>query len=161
MDMEKLFERLVAKIDANQAKAEADRKADKEEGKAAQVKADADRVQMQEKMEAHRRELKEIMEKIMNANHNEKLACRETTEERLEEKKPTSPDRKPEAAQKAEVPAANATVMPVGEPKKKRRRDGKLAAKRRRQKPKNLTWKNFKSRRNSPSLAEGRTTVQQ
>jgi hypothetical protein len=28
MDMEKLFERLVAKMDANQAKAEADRKAD-------------------------------------------------------------------------------------------------------------------------------------
>jgi hypothetical protein len=31
MDIEKLFERLVAKMDANQAKPEADRKADKEE----------------------------------------------------------------------------------------------------------------------------------
>jgi hypothetical protein len=30
MDMEKLFERLVAKMEANQAKAEADRKADQE-----------------------------------------------------------------------------------------------------------------------------------
>jgi hypothetical protein len=71
------------------------------------------------------------------------LACRETTEERLEEeKKPTSPDRKPEAAQKAEVPAENATVMPVGEPKKKRHRDRKLAAERRRQKPKTSTLEN-------------------
>jgi hypothetical protein len=33
MDMEKIFERLVDKMDANQAKAEADRKADKEEGR--------------------------------------------------------------------------------------------------------------------------------
>jgi hypothetical protein len=111
-------------------------KADKEERKAAQVKADADRVQMQERMEAHRRELKEIMEKIMNSNQNEMLACREMTEEHLEEKKPTSPDRKLEAAQQAEVPAENATVIPVEEPKKKRRRDRKLAAERRRQEPK-------------------------
>jgi hypothetical protein len=86
-------------------------------------------------MEAHRREIKERM-KIMNANHNETLACQETKEERQEEKKPTSPDRKPEAAQKTDVPAENATVMPVGEPKKKRRRDRKLAAERRRQEPK-------------------------
>jgi hypothetical protein len=86
-------------------------------------------------MEAHRREIKEMM-KIMNYNHNEALACRKMTEERLEEKKPTSPDRKPEAAQKAEVPAENATVMSVGEPKKKRRMDLKLAAERRRQEPK-------------------------
>jgi hypothetical protein len=77
-----------------------------------------------------------MMEKIVNANQNETLACRETTEERLEEKKPTSPDRKPEAAQKAEVPAENATVMPVEEPKKKRCRDRKLAAERRHQEPK-------------------------
>jgi predicted flap endonuclease-1-like 5' DNA nuclease len=64
------------------------------------------------------------------------MACRESTETRLEEKKPTSPDRKPEAAQKEEFPAENAEVKPVGEPKKKRRRDRRLAAGRRRHKQK-------------------------
>jgi DNA-binding protein H-NS len=68
---------------------------------------------MQERMEAHQREIKEIIENIMNSNHNETLACRKTTEERLGEKKPTSPDRKPEAAQKTEVPTENTTVIPV------------------------------------------------
>jgi hypothetical protein len=86
---------------ADQEKAEADRKIDKEERK-------ADQVQMQERMEAHRREIKEMM-KIMNSNHNETLACCETMEKRLEEKKPTSPDRKPEVAKKTEVPAENAS----------------------------------------------------
>jgi hypothetical protein len=118
-------------------------KADREERKAAQVKADADRVQMQERMEAdrkadkeekkaHRRELKEMMEKIMNANHVETTAC-QGMEARPEEEVPTSPDRKPETAQKEEVPAEIATVIPVGEQKKERRRNRKLAAERRRQ----------------------------
>jgi hypothetical protein len=49
------------------------------------------------------------------------MACQEM-EARQEEKKPTSPDRKPKAAQKEEVPAKNAEVIPVGEPRKKRRR---------------------------------------
>jgi hypothetical protein len=53
----------------------------------------------------------------------ETMACRESMDTRLEEKKPTSLDRKPEAAQKEEVPAENAKVIPVGEPRKKRRRD--------------------------------------
>jgi hypothetical protein len=57
-------------------------------------------------------------------------------EARQEERKPTSPDRKPEAAQKYEVPAENATVIPVGEPMKKRRRDRKLTAEHHRQEPK-------------------------
>jgi hypothetical protein len=48
-------------------------------------------------------------------------------EARLEEKGPTSVDRKPEAAQQEEVPLQDAEVMPVGEPKKKRRRDRKMA----------------------------------
>jgi hypothetical protein len=83
-----------------------------------------------------------MMEKMMKANHNETLACRETTEERIKEKKATSLDRKPEAAQKAEAPAENATVMLVEEPKKKRHRGRQLAAERCRQKQKNSTWGN-------------------
>jgi hypothetical protein len=69
------------------------------------------------------------------------MACQEM-EARQEERKPTSPDRKPEAAEEYEVPAENATVMPVGEPKKKSRRDRKLAAEHRRQKTNTSTREN-------------------
>ncbi|PNF39393.1 hypothetical protein B7P43_G13216 [Cryptotermes secundus] len=52
------------------------------------------------------------------------MACRET-EARPEGEKPASANRKPEAAGLREVPIQDAEVMPVGEPKKKRRRDRK------------------------------------
>jgi hypothetical protein len=77
----------VEEMRTNQAKAEADRKVDKEERKAAQVKADA-----------HRREIKEMM-KIMNSNHNETLACQETEarqEEMRASRKETAAVSKPE-----------------------------------------------------------------
>jgi hypothetical protein len=48
----------------------------------------------------------------------ETMACREMMDARLEEEQPASLDMKPEAAER-EVPIE----MPVGEPKKKRRRD--------------------------------------
>jgi hypothetical protein len=51
----------------------------------------------------------------------------------LEEKEPTSVYRKPKVAQQREVPENDAEVMLVREPKKKRRRDRKLAAERCRQ----------------------------
>jgi hypothetical protein len=44
-------------------------------------------------------------------------------EERLEEEEPTSVDRKPEVAQEEEVSKEDAEVTPVGELKKKERRD--------------------------------------
>ncbi|PNF21249.1 hypothetical protein B7P43_G02145 [Cryptotermes secundus] len=47
-------------------------------------------------------------------------ACREM-EAHPEEKEPASVDRKPEAAELREVPFEDAEVMPVGEPKKRRR----------------------------------------
>jgi hypothetical protein len=59
-----------------------------------------------------------------------------------EEEKPTSADRKPEAAEEYEVPAENAEVIPVGEPKKERRKDRKLAAEHRCQKPNTSTRDN-------------------
>jgi hypothetical protein len=74
------------------------------------------------------------MEKIMNFNHNEAMACQDM-EAHQEERKPTSPDRKLEAAQEDEVPAEDTTVMPVREPKKKRCRDRTLATECRCQKP--------------------------
>jgi hypothetical protein len=55
------------------------------------------------------------------------------------EEEPSSVDRKPEVAEQREVPVEGAEVMPIGEPKKKRRRDQKLAMERRLQKQKNST----------------------
>jgi hypothetical protein len=69
------------------------------------------------------------------------MACQEM-EARPEEEKPTSADRKPEAAEEYKVPVEDAEVIPVGEPKKKRRRDRKLAAEHRRQKPITSTREN-------------------
>jgi hypothetical protein len=71
----------------------------------------------------------------------ETMAC-QAMEAHLEEKGPTSVDRKPEVAQKEEVPFDDAEVMPVGEPRKKRRRDRKLEAQHPRQKPKEFTREN-------------------
>ena len=68
------------------------------------------------------------------------IACRET-EARREKKKPTSVETKPEAAQKEEVPTEDATIVLVGEPRK-RRRDQELAVEHRRKTPKNLTREN-------------------
>jgi hypothetical protein len=49
------------------------------------------------------------------------------------EKKPTSPNRKPEAAENREVPKENAEVIPVGKLRKKRGKVRKLAVELRRQ----------------------------
>jgi hypothetical protein len=106
--------------------------------------------------QAEQRFLKEMMQ-IMDTSHKEimaetkprrnmdMMACREITEAHLEEKetmacqemeahpeeKLTSVDRKPEAAEERQVPKENAEVIPVREPRKKRRKDRKLAAERR------------------------------
>jgi hypothetical protein len=165
-DREPDKEDLVAKLDVNQEKAdadrktghkellakmEADRKIDKEERK-------ADRVQMQEMMkmmQAYQAKTdavlpatqvtetshKETAAVIEPENEVERMAC-QGMEARPEEEKPTSAERKPEAAKQREVPAENAEVIPVGEPKKKRRRDQKLAAEHRRQKPNTSTREN-------------------
>jgi hypothetical protein len=77
---------------------------------------------------------RELCEKKMGASHMEMVSAFEpetevkTTayqemEAQQEEKEPTSADRKPEAAEQREAPVDDAEVMPVGEPKKKRRRD--------------------------------------
>ncbi|PNE09429.1 hypothetical protein B7P43_G15435 [Cryptotermes secundus] len=56
-------------------------------------------------------------------------------------------DRKPEVAQQREVPVEDATVMAVGEPKRKRRRDRKLVAERCRQEPKDRTREKYGSQK--------------
>jgi hypothetical protein len=60
--------------------------------------------------------------KWVNDNRDETMACQEM-ETHPEEEEPTSADRKPEAAKQRQVPVEDAEVMPVGEPRKKRRRD--------------------------------------
>jgi hypothetical protein len=52
----------------------------------------------------------------------ETMAC-QGMEACLEEEKPTSLDRKSEAAEERQVAEEDPEVMPVGEPRKKRRRD--------------------------------------
>jgi hypothetical protein len=69
------------------------------------------------------------------------MAC-QGMEAHQEEEKPASLDTKPEAAQQEEVPVEDAEVIPVGEPKKKRRRDRKLAAEHRHQKTNTSTREN-------------------
>jgi hypothetical protein len=89
---------------------------------------------IQAKTKAWRDEMAAMRDKRMEVDRNaareeaepeqdvKMMACQEM-EGRQNERKPTSPDRKPEAAQKGEVPKVDAEVMPVGELKKKRHRD--------------------------------------
>jgi hypothetical protein len=63
------------------------------------------------------------------------MAC-QGMEAHQEEEKPASLDTKPEAAQQEEVLVEDAEVILVGEPKKKRHRDRKLAVEHRRQETK-------------------------
>jgi hypothetical protein len=78
--------------------------------------------------------------KWANDNHNETLAYQEM--EARPEEKPTSVDRQPEVAEERQVPEENTEVIPVGELKKKRRRDQTLVTECHRQKPKISTLEN-------------------
>jgi hypothetical protein len=115
-----------------------------------------------DKIMAARREMRNTSHKEIVAENKPKIdmkttACQEM-EAHQEESKPTSLDRKPEAEQE-EVHVEDAELMPVGEPKTKRRRDRKLAAERRRQKTKNQHGKVVDHRRDWPSPAEGQHAV--
>jgi hypothetical protein len=69
------------------------------------------------------------------------MACQEMEAHQVEEES-TSAERKPEEAKQREAPVNGAEVIPIEEPKKKRRRDRKLAAEHRRQKSKTSTREN-------------------
>jgi hypothetical protein len=101
---------------------------------------------------------KETAARIEPETEVKTMACQEM-EECQEEEEPTSADRKPEAAEQREVPIDDAEVMPVGEPKKKRHRDQKLAAKRRRQKLKTRQGRVADPRKDWPSPTVGRAAV--
>jgi hypothetical protein len=178
MDTQQMLELLLTKIDANQEKAEADRKTDKEEIKTGHkellAKMEADRKIDKEERKADRAQTQQMMKmlqayqaktdailpatQVMETNLKETTASFKPETDEVEtmacqgmearpEEKPTSADRKPEAVEEYKALAENATVIPVGEPKKKRRRDRKLAAEHRRQKPKTSTRENCGSQK--------------
>jgi Tfp pilus assembly protein FimV len=119
-----MMERLLATIiNANQAKSDAARKADKEE-MLAEMKANMDSTQA-----ALKSAIKE-----MKLNREETMACQGNMEARLEEDKPASVDTTPEVAHDQGIPSEDTEVIPVGEPRKRRRDRRNLAAVRRQKK---------------------------
>jgi hypothetical protein len=139
-----MMERLLAKMDAKQAKTDAN---------TAEIREmNANMKSMQERT-GDCEALKEMTAR-MDANQVElKIAIA-----RMEWEEPTSVDIEPEAAQR-QVPKEDATVKPVGEPKK-RRRDRNLDARRRRKQQERTQNKDV-SRGIRLQPAEGRPIVQQ
>ena len=145
----------MAKLDDNKE----EMRADKEEAEAKRrkdhenfmAKLDTDRKAWREQMTAWRNEIAAMTGEWGSDSSNVTLACQEL-EAHVKEGKPASAETKPEAAQIEEVPAEDAEVMPVGEPKKKRRRDRKLAMERRRQTP-NVTTREHCGPRNRLAVA--------
>jgi hypothetical protein len=117
------------------AKAEADWKADKEEIKREKEEMEADQKEFLARLRADEKAWREEIRSVLFETTNtrkEALAYRESMEARPEVEKPTSADRKPEAAEEYEVPVEDAEVMPVGEPRKKRRRGRNQRSKKKR-----------------------------
>jgi hypothetical protein len=85
----------------------------------------ADHKEMMARMNTGNKEMMAWL-KDLKINGEETMVRQEKTEVRLEEEEPTSVDMKPEVAHE-KVPLENATRMPVGEPRK-RRRDRNLDA---------------------------------
>jgi hypothetical protein len=128
------MERLLATINANQAKSDAARKDDKEQMLAKmdanQAKVDAHQAKMEANMGSMRDALKCAIREL-RFSREEMMACEEKTEIRLEDvEEPASVDVTPEVTNE-EVPVQDAERMPVGEPRKKRRDRRRLAAERR------------------------------
>jgi hypothetical protein len=142
-------------MDANQEKAEADRKTDKEEIKTGHKELLAKMQELMKMIQAYQAKTyaflptmrvtetshKGTAAAFKPANQVKTVACQEM-EAYQKEKEPTSAGRNPEATKQREGPVDDAELMPVGEPKKKLRKDRKLAAQHRRQKPKTSTREN-------------------
>jgi hypothetical protein len=152
-----MLKTIMAGMDANQARMYANRKIDKEEMaekmNVNQAKVDKTLKETLAKMEAEKKSdlgnLKSMMERIMNTNQTdvklkeltettsadmkacrEMTVCHEATEVDIGKIEPDSGMMQSVAVHQG-VPREDATVMPVGEPRK-RRRDRKLDARRRR-----------------------------
>jgi hypothetical protein len=117
-----MLKTMLASMDANQARMEAEDKAWREEMEARRNVWRKETIAYQEKMMARMNAgHKEMMAwlKDLKINGEETMTCQEKMEVRLEEE-PTSVEMKPVAAHE-EVPLEDAEVMPVGEPRKRRR----------------------------------------
>jgi hypothetical protein len=127
--MEANKEELKANKEDFMAKLDADRRADKEEMKA-DIKSWREKIAAEmEAIKARTRAIrenmgtshKEMVAVIEPGRNRETIACQEM-EAYLKEEELTSVDVKPEAAEQREAPVQDATVMPVRNLKKKRRR---------------------------------------
>jgi hypothetical protein len=88
----------------------------------------------------------------------ETMASHEMMEARQEVDKPASVDTTPEVAHEQEVPLEDAVVMPVGEPRKRRRDRRNLAAQRRQKKEeRNLDAKRHGKQQNTVAARRGTT----
>jgi hypothetical protein len=108
MDMAEMMERLLAKMDASQVKADETRKE-----MLAVIKANEETTA---KMEANMGSLRDALKsdiKKLKFNREETMACQEKTEARLKEDEPASEDMTPEVARDQDVPREDAAVMPV------------------------------------------------
>jgi hypothetical protein len=135
-----MLKTILASMDAHQARINAETEAFRAETEAIQARTKA----RQEKLDANKKTANiDIIEEMdakhkkvtdRNDNREETVACQEKTEARLEGKEEaTSVDMEPEVAHE-EVPVEDAVVMPVGEPRKRRRDRRNLAAGRHQQK---------------------------
>jgi hypothetical protein len=111
MEMERTIQQMLQQLLANHEKAEANKKAELEQMLASQEKAEANR-------KADLENLRRRMEEMLTANQNglkEMIACKEATE--------TEPDpgMMQSVEEHQEIPKGEAAVMPVREPRKRRR----------------------------------------
>jgi hypothetical protein len=148
MEMAEMMECLLARMNANMKTMLAKMDAN-------QAKADASHKEILAKIEANGKVHLKAMKGMMDA-FGQTMACQGKTKARLGGEEPTSVDMEPEAAQR-QVLREDAAVIPVRGPKK-RHRDRNPEA-RRRGKTKERTQGKDGAGRNWPSPAEGRPAV--
>jgi hypothetical protein len=94
-----------------------------EDMKTNQAKTDINLKEMRKEIKSGQAEMRSIVNAWLSdlkINREETMACQETMEACLECKEPASVEIKPEVADE-EVPKEDAVVMPVGEPRNRRR----------------------------------------
>jgi hypothetical protein len=141
MDMDKQMGTLKTMLAEMQERMDANTKTMREDMKASQAKADAQQAKMEARMDAKMGSMQAALKsaiKDIKFNREETMACQGTMEARLEEYKPASMDTTPEVARDQEVPREDAEVMPVEEPRKRRRDRRNLAVGRRQKKEKRI-----------------------
>jgi hypothetical protein len=123
----------------------------------------ADFEKMKDDREGRTTEEKTYREKLMTlfgankGTREETMAGLEKTEARLQVEEPASEDMTPEVAHEQEVPLEDAVVMPVREPRNRRRDGRNMAAVRRQKKQQKRTQSKDGCRRNLVAARRGTT----